>query len=132
MGTHAMIGIWNSQTGEVTASYVHYDGYVAGVGAELVSYYNNNERATLVATGGYLSSLSSDYVESRSSAVNNLGSQSFDSVQAFLDEGFTFSGSEYLYLWDGSAWFVAMNTLRGFKAPFEEVELSLDNCHESL
>jgi hypothetical protein len=31
----------------------------------------------------------------------------YDSVEHFIDEGFYDSGAEYLYLWDGSAWFVA-------------------------
>ena len=36
MGTHAMIGIWNADTGVVTAQYVRYDGYVDAVGRMLV------------------------------------------------------------------------------------------------
>jgi hypothetical protein len=115
MGTHAMIGIWDAETGEVSASYVHYDGYVEGVGAELVANYNDAERASLVATGGYLSSLSADYAESRAAAVHSDKAVSFLDVEDFLAEGFDYAGAEYIYLWDGAAWFVAMNTLDGTK-----------------
>lgn len=125
MGTHAMIGIWNAETGEVSASYVHYDGYVDGVGAELVANYNDAERAALVATGGYLSSLSADYAESRAAAVHSDKAVAFLDVEDFLAEGYDYCGAEYLYLWDGEAWFVAMNTLGGMKTLFEEVEMNL-------
>jgi len=125
MGTHAMIGIWNEETGEVSASYVHYDGYVKGVGAELVANYNDAERAALVATGGYLSSLSADYEDSRSAAVHADKAVAFASAEDFLAEGYDYAGAEYIYLWDGEAWFVAMNTLRGTKTLFEEVEMNL-------
>lgn len=125
MGTHAMIGIWNAETGEVTASYVHYDGYVAGVGADLVNYYNDDERAAMVATGGYLSSLSPYYMESRSASAHSDKAVIFASVEDFLAEGFDYAGAEYIYLWDGGAWFVAMNTLDGTKTLFEEVEMNL-------
>jgi len=70
MGTHAMIGIWNEKTGEVAASYVHYDGYVDGVGAMLVESYNDAARAAIVATGGYLSSLYKDYADSRAAVCS--------------------------------------------------------------
>lgn len=125
MGTHAMIGIWNSDTNEVSASYVHYDGYVEGVGSELVTNYNDAERAALVATGGYLSSLSADYEDSRSAAVHSEGAVAFLSVEDFLAEGFDYAGAEYLYLWDGESWFVAMDTLADEKELFEEVVMKL-------
>lgn len=125
MGTHAMIGIWNAETNEVSASYVHYDGYVEGVGVELVANYNDAERASLVATGGYLSSLYADYEDSRSAAVHPDPAEVFASVEDFLSDGFDYGGAEYIYLWDGSAWFVAMNTLGGKKTLFEEVEMNI-------
>jgi hypothetical protein len=126
MGTPAMIGIWNETTGEVSASYVHYDGYVVGgVGELLVASYNDVARATLVATGGYLSSLEEDYAVSRAAAAHSDKTVAFASVEDFLAEGFDYAGAEYIYLWDGEAWFVAMNTLGGEKTLFEEVEMQL-------
>ena len=125
MGTHAMIGIWNETTGEISASYVHYDGYIHGVGAMLVESYNDDASATLVATGGYLSSLYGDYAKSRSAAVHSDRAVSFASVEDFLDEGFDYAGAEYIYLWDGEAWFVAEDTLVGVKSLFGAVETKL-------
>lgn len=126
MGTHAMIGIWNEETGEVSASYVHYDGYVeGGVGSMLLESYNDAARAALVATGGYLSSLEHDYAAARAAAVHSDRAVAFASVEDFLAEGFDYAGAEYIYLWDGEAWFVALNTLGGEKTLFEEVEMKL-------
>jgi hypothetical protein len=125
MGTHAMIGIWDAETGEVSASYVHYDGYVEGVGAMLMRNYPTSLDAWIVATGGYLSSLTEDYEESKNTAVHSDKAVTFGSVEDFLVEGYDLCGAEYIYLWDGAAWFVAMNTLCGKKTLFEEVEMNL-------
>lgn len=125
MATRSMVGIWNEETGEVTASYVHYDGYIAGVGAELLKSYNDAESASAVSTGGYLSSLTSDYSESRASAVHSDKAVSFASVEDFLEEGFDYAGAEYLYLWDGETWFVSVNTVDGVKTLFEEVAINI-------
>ena len=124
MGTPAMIGSWNATTGEVTASYVHYDGYVQGVGNTLVKSYNDFIGAEIVATGGYLSSLTEDYAKSRSESVHSDEAVTYGSVDEYLDEGYDYASAHYLYLWDGDAWFY---TERGNKdkSKFEEVEINL-------
>ena len=123
MGTHAMIGIWDEDTNEVTASYVHYDGYVEGVGALLVDSYDSSLDAWIVATGGYLSSLTKDYEESRNSAVHSDKAVTFASVEDYFAEGFEYAGAQYLYLWDGEAWFVAGRKYKADNVPFEAVEM---------
>jgi hypothetical protein len=125
MGTHAMIGIWDEDTNEVTASYVHYDGYVEGVGALLVASYNDHYRATVVATGGYLSSLVGSYIESRAAAVHSDKAVTFASVEDYFAEGFEYAGAQYLYLWDGEAWFVSVWKYKADNTPFESVEMNL-------
>ena len=107
MGTHAMIGIYDEKDGSVTASYCHYDGYVEGVGSTLFKHYNTQYDAEVVAKGGYISGLYSDYMKSRQEAVHHDRAMVYDSVEEFLEEGYDYSGAEYLYLFDGEAWFVA-------------------------
>lgn len=108
MGTHAMIGIWNPEDGSVEATYVHYDGYVMGVGPTLVNFYNTDESARDVATTGYLSSLSHDLEASIGESVHkNQTAVPYESVVQFMNNGYDYAGAEYLYLWDGEAWFVA-------------------------
>jgi hypothetical protein len=121
MGTHAMIGIWNPETDEVTASYVHYDGYVkGGVGETLVKHYHGNLLASTVATGGYLSSLSENYARDRAEAVHVDPAEKYKSVEEYLKEGWDYAAAHYMYLWDGEAWFGAA---RGEK--FTDVETLL-------
>ena len=101
MGTHAMIGIWNSEDGSVEATYVHYDGYADGIGNTLIHFFNTQESATAVASVGYLYSLSADLETSIEESVP------YESVEQFMKNGYDYAGAEYLYLWDGEAWFVA-------------------------
>ena len=124
MGTHAMIGVWHEETNEVIASYVHYDGYVEGVGKTLIEHYNDQSRAETVAHGGYLSALFPSYIESRRDAVHNDRPNVFKSVDEYLDEGSDIAGAHYLYLWDGEAWFYAE---RYGRKTFEEVEMNLSS-----
>ena len=125
MGTHAMIGTWNETTGEVTASYVHYDGYIEGVGRTLVSVYNNFLDANLVATAGYFSSLDVDFVKSREESVHNDPPVIFESVNDYIENGTEYAGADYLYLWDGESWFVSRRVYGAPNTPFEEVEMNL-------
>ncbi len=108
MGTSAMVGIWDSETGSVEASYVHYDGYVEGVGNELIHFYNTNESAAAVATAGYFSSLDRDLETSIENSVHqDQPTVQYESVEQYMENGYDYAGTEYLYLWDGSVWFVA-------------------------
>lgn len=107
MGTHAMIGIWNSEDGSVEATYVHYDGYVDGVGNTLIHFFNTQESASAVANVGYLSSLSADLETSIEQSVHQEPTVPYESVEQFMKNGYDYAGAEYLYLWDGEAWFVA-------------------------
>lgn len=120
MGTHAMVGVWHEETNEVISSYVHYDGYVEGVGATLVNHYNDQVRAETVAHGGYLSSLESSYIKSRRNAVHKDKAVYYSSVEEYLKEGFEYACAHYLYLWDGEAWFFASRNKK-----FEEVKMNL-------
>lgn len=107
MGTRSMIGIYNATDGSVNASYCHFDGYVEGVGKTLVEHYNTQYDAEVVAKGGYLSSLESDYLLSRQGSVHADPFITFDSVTEFMTDCYDMFNAEYLYLWDGEAWFVS-------------------------
>lgn len=122
MGTRAMVGIWNQETETVTASYIHYDGYVEGVGRTLVEHFNDPAQAALVATGGYISSLESDWTRSREGSVHADSATVFNSVEDYMKNGYDHSGAEYLYLYDGNIWFYASIDETRL---FEEVEMNL-------
>jgi len=122
MGTSAMIGIYNKSDGSVTASYCHYDGYVDGVGRTLFDHYNTMYDAEIAAKGGYISSLENDYLVSRKNAVHDDEAIPFSSVEEYLVKGENYAGADYLYLFDGKAWFF---TSTCDKLGFEEVEMNL-------
>ena len=108
MGTHAMIGYYNKEDGSVEASYVHYDGYVEGVGVTLIHFYTTETSAKAVTSVGYLSSLDRDFETSVEEAVHkNKSPVPYESVEQFMKNGYDYAGADYLYLWDGTDWFVA-------------------------
>jgi len=110
MGTHAMIGFYNHEDGSVEASYVHYDGYVEGVGRTLVNLYNTPELAKAVASVGYLSSLQDDLDTSIADSVHvNEPTVPYESVEDFMKNGYDYCGAHYLYLFDGFGWYYACN-----------------------
>ena len=103
MGTRSMIGIVN-ESGTISASYCHYDGYLDGVGKTLMEFYNNDKQANLVARGGYLSSLTENYDECKGLACNTDKAELFDNALDFKESAEDFCGAEYIYLWDGTDW----------------------------
>jgi hypothetical protein len=116
MSTRSMVGLFNPNTGEVKASYVHMDGYLQGVGNTLLSYYNSTLSAVKVAHGGYLSSLLENYTRSRLSSVNNdWAPEVFESVADYIENAYDYSGAKYIYIWDGYAWFYAERSQDGFQ-----------------
>jgi hypothetical protein len=129
MGTHAMIGMYNKKDGSVTASYCHYDGYLEGVGRTLDEFYDTQYDAEVVAKGGYMSALYDDYMETRKEAVHNEPAIVYDSVSRFLKEGADYAGADYLYLWDGEAWFFAPTYEKG--SSFEEVKINLKKSEKN-
>lgn len=108
MATRSMIGYWNQDTGEVTASYCHYDGYPVGVGATLAKFYTDPSQAAAISTIGYMSTLESTYADTQSAAVHKDDvAVPYESVDQFMKNGYDYAGAEYLYLFDGESWFVA-------------------------
>lgn len=128
MGTAAMIGIYNENDGTVTASYCHYDGYVEGVGRTLVENYDSQYDAEIVACGGYMSALYEDYLVTRQEAVHSEEAMIYKSVESYFSRGSEYAGADYLYLWDGKAWFF---TPTFSKAGFEEVQINLKKDEKS-
>ena len=126
MGTASMIGIYNDD-GSVTATYCHYDGYLSYNGKLLVQSYNTPEAAKTVANAGYLSGLTSDLDHDLKAAVHqNEKPIVYNSVKTFLQCGEKHAGADYLYLFDGEAWFYTDTYGPRNKRSFEEVEINLE------
>ena len=123
MGTHAMIGFYKD--GSVEATYVHYDGYLEGVGRTLVNHYNNAIEAVSVSLVGYLSALEPNIHDSIANSVHkNQPTVEFASVEDYMTNGYDHAGADYLYLFDGEAWFYASRYAADNR--FEEIEMNLN------
>ena len=125
MGTSSMIANYN-EDGTVTATYCHYDGYLAYNGRQLYESYNTPALAKAVANAGYISALKEDLQTSLDESVHsNQSPVTYNSVEEFLAEGREFASAEYLYLFDGDAWF--FTSTYGPKGTWlmEEVEMNL-------
>jgi len=125
MGTASMIGIYNDD-GSVTATYCHYDGYLSYNGQLLVQSYNTPEAAKAVANAGYISGLTADLDHDLRAAVHNDEPKVYNSVKTFLKCGDRHAGADYLYLFDGEAWFYTDTYTPRKKRSFEEVEMNLE------
>ncbi len=125
MGTSSMIANYN-EDGTVTATYCHYDGYVSYNGKMLVEFYNTPEAAKAVANAGYLSGLKEDLQTSLDGSVHsNQPTVTYNSVEDFLAEGREFACADYLYLFDGDAWFFTSTSGPKGTWLMEEVEINL-------
>lgn len=122
MGTPSMIGCFNDETGTVTATYCHYDGYLEYNGKMLVENYNTPERAEAVANAGYLSALEEDLNKSIAESIHTGKPVVYKSVEDYQQSGYDHASAHYLYLFDGENWFFAS---RGGERRFEEVEMNL-------
>jgi len=103
MSTNALVAYTRSD-GSIVSSYVHYDGYVTGVGETLLEHYNDEKSALGVSVGGYYSSLSEDLDASLNNSVHNEEPEMFDSFNEFRDYVEENSHLEFCYLWLDGRW----------------------------
>jgi len=103
MATRCNIAIQN-EDGTITATYVHWDGYIAdrGVGAMLLDHYDSQEQAEQLANLGYVSELCPTIEETVERAREYKGGQVFRTyadIWSFMDMfKEQYCDLEYLYL----------------------------------
>lgn len=107
MATRSVIAKYYKETGSVVGSYCHSDGYIEYNGNMLMKYYNSDELADYLANIGYISALARTVEETKEDALNVDIPSIWESVSEFLNNASRTHGAEFLYLWDGEAWFVA-------------------------
>lgn len=96
MGTSALVAI--AENGLFRATYIHYDGYLDGVGDMLTSHYASDLEARRLCNTGYLSSLKEDLQESIGERVNS------DKAELFSEADLFKNGSDFYYLWSDGQW----------------------------
>ena len=100
MATRARIG-FETASGVIFSVYHHFDGYIDGLGKELVTNYNDvNKAYSLVREniGGYRTILNGDTTPATDFLNSRLVSRNRND---YKDQGNRW-GEEYLYLWDSS------------------------------
>jgi hypothetical protein len=99
MGTRSFVGVMVGN--KVRAVYVHWDGYLEGVGAGLQSYTTQAEVEALIAPGDR-SSLDGPYFSER--GETGVDPKEFDSFAEFYDyvEG---CWGEYYYIFKDGVWY---------------------------
>ena len=106
MGTRSMVGVMVGD--KCRAVYVHWDGYLDGVGAELQEYTTQAEVEELIAEGDR-SSLTDGYYKDR--GEKGVEPTDYDTFAEFFEavEG---CWAEYYYIFKDGVWYCG-NTYEG-------------------
>lgn len=99
MGTRSMVGVTVGD--KVRAVYVHWDGYLDGVGADLQGYTTQEDVEALIADGDR-SSLEGPYYKDR--GETGVDPKTYDTFDEFYDacEG---CWAEYYYIFKDGVWY---------------------------
>lgn len=115
MGTRSRIGIEDMETGTVTSTYCHWDGYPSGVGQTLLDHYQDREKVEALVALGYASSLAPTVEETAAEAANKGKPEVHENAEG-LYQSATDGWEEYAYLYRQGVWFVA--EIGGGAGPF--------------
>lgn len=106
MATRSTIAVQH-QDGTVSQIYVHWDGYLDGVGATLLAYYNQYALALHLVSGGDISSLDNSFESTvfygRDRGEEGTDAREFTSFDSYVRN---FNSQDYNYLWKDGAWTV--------------------------
>ena len=108
MGTRSFVGVMVGD--KCRAIYVHYDGYLSGVGAELQDYKTQAEVEELIADGDRSSLTDGFYKERGETGVNPKNYATF----AELFEAADGCWAEWYYVFKDGEWYCG-NTYSGSK-----------------
>ena len=100
MSTRSLVGIMNPDN-TCTAIYVHFDGYLDGVGADLQQFKNEDAVRELISHGDR-SSLTGPYYKDR--GETGVEPQDYANFDEFYDavQG---CGAEYYYIFKDGVWY---------------------------
>lgn len=99
MGTRSMVGVMVGD--KCRAVYVHWDGYLDGVGAWLQAYTTQEAVEKLIAPGDR-SSLDGPYYSER--GETGVEPADYETFEAFFDQA-NGCGAEYYYVFKDGVWY---------------------------
>jgi len=120
MGTRSFVGVMVGD--KCQAVYVHWDGYLEGVGRDLQKFQTQSLVERLIAEGDR-SSLDGEFYKDRGESWDEVKPREFDSFDEFF-EACESSWCEYYYIFKDGVWYCG-NTYQGTKlyktlTPFEQ------------
>ena len=99
MGTRSMVGVM--QGDKCRAIYVHYDGYLSGVGAELQTYTSQADVEALIAEGDRSSLTEGFYKDRGEKGVEPTDYDTFAEFFAAVEGCW----GEYYYIFKDGVWY---------------------------
>ncbi len=99
MGTRSLVGVMVGD--KCRAVYVHWDGYLKGVGLELQDYKTQAEVEALIAPGDR-STLDSGFYRDR--GETGVGPRTYNTFLQFIDAA-DGCGAEYYYIFKDGVWY---------------------------
>jgi len=107
-GTNATITV-KMKNGEYRTSFVQYDGYLKGVGKELLdNFYSQKDAERLVQKTGDIRQIINDKVDYYDD--RNILDRTKNESKAVKNANEAY----YKYLWDDGDWFVAQGNIKSF------------------
>ena len=114
MGTRSNIAIEDKETKVLTVVYCHWDGYLEGVGAELLEQYDSLDKVEELIKGGDMSSLGDHYAQMPERAEYPYSETWEDHKPKTFQNEYTLMSDlrgdvfiEYIYLFRDGKWFVS-------------------------
>jgi hypothetical protein len=108
MSTHAYIGVENAE-GTIYAIYCHFDGYLDGVGADLVQNYNSLSAALSLVADGDCRCPGEPYKNRPGEVWDDIKPREHADLAEFF-EGKKQAAGHYAYLFTEGEW----NLLKGY------------------
>lgn len=111
MSTRCRIGILN-EDGSVDSIYCHFDGYLEGVGTELIESWTNEGSIRELIKLGNISSLGDclskcdAYIRDRGEDKEDNLARHDESISEYIRQGEENVWIEFLYLWMDGEWHV--------------------------
>lgn len=105
MSTRSRVGI-KEKDGTVRSVYIHWDGYVAGVGRALYEYYRNADKIEQLINLGDMSSIGREIKECEPYTQRGEDLNITTESLASFKKNWACCGEEYVYLYTDGRWMV--------------------------
>lgn len=104
MSTNSTIAI-EKANGQVEAIYCHWDGYLDGVGQELLDNYCCTENVQELIDEGHHSSIAGEAVSYKSMGRGEQPAQKYSNLKSYVNEG-DFEEYNYLFKESDESWYL--------------------------